>query len=70
MGVDHEGPRSGVEHKAEQGEFIDTGSSPVMIQDLTSRQGCLGLVVIDCRGIAYRASSRSGRRGLPWWSSG
>ena len=68
MGVDHEGPRSGVEHKAEQGEFIDTGS-PVMIQDLTSRQGCLGLVVIDCQSVGYRASSRSGRQGFPWWSS-
>ena len=48
--MDHEGPRSGVEHKAEQGEFIDMGSL-VMIQDLTSRQGCLRLIVIDCQGV-------------------
>ena len=68
MGVDHEGPRTGVEHKAEQGEFIDM-ASPVMIQDLTSRQGCLGLVVIDCQDVDYRASSSSGRQGFPWWSS-
>ena len=66
--MDHEGPRSRVEHNAEQGEFIDMGS-PVMIQDLTSRQGCLGLVVIDCQSVGYRASSRAGRRGFPWWSS-
>ena len=68
MGVDHEGPRTAVEHKAEQGEFTDMGS-PLMIQDLTSRQGCLGLIVIDCQSVGYRASSRAGRRGFPWWSS-
>ena len=62
--MDHEGPRSGVEHKAEQGEFIDMGSL-VMIQDLTSRQGCLRLIVRDCQGVGYRASSRSGRWGFP-----
>ena len=39
--MDHEGPTTRVEHQAEQGEFIDTGS-PVMIQDITSSKGAWG----------------------------